>query len=90
MKGDPEPSRDIFVYRVDPSTSEENMMDYIVAKGLTVHNVECVSKPVSRYKSFCVTIPASQLNNAFEAAMWPEGVKMWRFLPQKNKSNQPR
>ena len=66
IRGAPELSRDIFVYRVHDSTTVDDMESYITDMGLQVRNIECISKPGSCFKSFHVTITVSQLDKSFE------------------------
>ena len=83
IHGAPEPSRDIFVYRVHGDTSLEEMHQYITSQGFTVCDIKCTSKAESIFKSFCVTLPLSQFKDAFQPTVWPEGVRMRRFWPKK-------
>ena len=84
IRGAPEPSRDIFVYRVHGDTSLEEMHQYITSQGFTVRDIKCTSKAESIFKSFCVTLPLSQFKDAFQPTVWPEGVRMRRFWPKKD------
>ena len=81
IRGAPEPSREIFVYRVHKETSEEDMRDFMDSNGFDVRAIECTSKPDSLFKSFHVTIPLSQVEKAFDPQLWPEGVWMRKYWP---------
>ena len=81
IRGAPEPSREIFVYRVHKETSEEDMRDFMDSNGFDVRAIECTSKPDSLFKSFHVTIPLSQVEKAFDPQLWPEGVRMRKYWP---------
>ena len=82
VRGAPEPSRDIFVYRVHKDTTNQEMKDSVVSQGIAVSNVECSSKCESSFNSFKVTLPVSHLDRAFDPGVWPKGARMHRFWPK--------
>ena len=61
LHGAPEPNWDNFVYRVDPKTECDDLKQYMEEKSFKVRNIELKSNSQSRYKSFKVTIPVSQM-----------------------------
>lgn len=85
FKGAPEPSRDIYVYRVYiADTDREDLSgitDYLVKdKGLTPRSVQLISKAESKYASYKVELKMSDLKTALDADFWPEGVCVRRFF----------
>ena len=62
FRGAPEPSRDIFIYRVHPDTSKRDIEDGIRGRNVEVRDLVCISSEQSVFKSFKMTVPASQLS----------------------------
>ena len=84
FRGAPEPSRDIFIYRVHPDTSKRDIEEGIRSRDFEVRELVCISSEQSMFKSFKLTVPASQLSSLLtDAFPWPEGVKVRRFFPSK-------
>ena len=84
FRGAPEPSRDIFIYRVHPDTSERDIEDGIRGRNFEVRDLVCISSEQSVFKSFKLTVPASQLSSLWtDEFPWPEGVKVRRFFPSR-------
>jgi hypothetical protein len=79
IKGAPEPSRDIFVCRVDKAATVEEMQRFIEESGFSVKRITIMSHEEAQFKSFKVSIPKSQLNDILGAEKWPEGVMVRRF-----------
>jgi len=74
IRGAPEPSRDIFVYRVAKGTSEKDIQEYMADNNVNVRSIELVSLDVAKFSSFKVELRKSDLNRALEAEFWPTGV----------------
>ena len=55
VRGAPEPSRDIFIFRVDKTTDADNMKRYMNNKNIDVREIELKSKEQSLYNSFLCT-----------------------------------
>lgn len=81
FKGAPEPNRDLFIYRVDSSTSETQISSHIVDHGFTVRNIACVSNPNAKFKSFRLTVPLSEFKDLFDEKIWPCGVRVRKYIP---------
>ena len=81
LKGAPAPSRDLFIYRVDSDTTVVDVRDFIQNWGHAVRSIQCVSNHNSKYKSFKLTVPASDLDGLFcDTFPWPEGVRVRMFV----------
>jgi len=78
-KGAPTPSRDIFVYWIEKDTPDDVIKDYIVAYGIKVRSVECVSTENATFNSFRVEISVSDLSKVLDPEFWPTGVCVRRF-----------
>ena len=87
LKGAPEPSRDIFVYRADKSTTVDMIQSHLIEKGIMPVNSVCVSNPDAKFKSFKISVPVSQCNAMFNPDIWPEGIRIRRFYHPKNSNN---
>ena len=87
VKGAPEPNRDVFIYRVDKTTSDASLYDYLINKGITPYSLDCVSNPDARYKSYKLSIPLSMYGTLHDPDMWPEGIRIRRFYIPKNNNN---
>ena len=84
FRGASEPSRDIFIYRVHPDTSKRDIEDGIRGRNFEARDLVCLSSEHSMFKSFELTVPASQLSSLLtDEFPWPEGVKVRRFFPSR-------
>ena len=79
--GAPEPSRDLFIYRVGNNTTTEVLKDYIEELNVTVRDLQCVSNDESKFKSFKLTVPISNFKQLFDESIWPAGVRVRKFIP---------
>ena len=86
FKGAPEPSRDIFIYRVDKDTSSADLNVHLSDHEFHIRDIKCVSHPDSKYKSFCVTVPVSEFNDMFDESIWPAGVRVRKYIPPKREN----
>ena len=82
FRGAPEPSRDLFIYRVDPETKANYITDLVVQNDYVVRDIQLISNPSARFKSFFkMSVPISQINSLLtETFPWPEGVCVRRFI----------
>ena len=87
VRGAPEPSRFLFIYRVDSSTDTDDLHDHITDHGITVRALECVSRPGSRFYSYRLTVPMSHFKLLFEPSLWPKGIRVRKFI-QNHKNDQ--
>ena len=74
LKGAPEPSRDIFVYRVLPETDETMVGKYMFDSNVVIREIKRISKDEARFKSFKVTITRPDLPKVLKPDFFPEGV----------------
>jgi hypothetical protein len=79
IRGAPEPSRDLFVYRVQDGNSSEDIKGYINDNHVDVRDIEQTSKEGSKFLSFKVTIRASDMQKVLQPDFWPCGVCVRRF-----------
>ena len=88
LKGAPEPSRDMFVYRVVKNTSVESLTEYIAEKGIIARDVTKVSNAEAKFDSFRVEIQISDVYTMMTPEFWPNGICVRRFYPRKNDDEQ--
>ena len=88
MRGAPEPKRDLFVFCVHKDTSDKNLSDYILSKGIIILELACVSNPGSKFKSYKLSVSLSHSKAAFNVDIWPEGIRIRKFYNPKNKQNE--
>ena len=79
LKGAPEPSRDIFVYRVVKETAPSQIEKYLSQSSVKVRSIEKISKPEAKFDSFRVEVTASDLNKVMVAEFWPAGIFVRKF-----------
>ena len=81
FKGAPEPNRDLFIFRVHPSTDISDLRVYVLDAGFDVRALDCISNAKAKYKSFRLTVPASQFADLFNESLWPSGVRVRKYVP---------
>ena len=53
-------------------------------------SVKCVSHKDAMFKSFKISVPKSDLDKMFDEAMWPDGVRVRKFIsPRKGFAHAP-
>ncbi len=85
FKGAPEPSRDIFVYRVMKDTPQAEIEKYITDNNVNIRSIDNVSNILARYDSFKVVLKLSDMQTVLNPEFWPQGVCARRYFnPRKN------
>ena len=74
LRGAPEPSRDIFVYRIRQGNNQDTMTRHMHTNDVTVRSVEQVSNADSKCMNFKVEAKLSDLETVLSPDFWPEGV----------------
>jgi len=90
FKGAPEPSRDLFLYRVDPESETADLRTHLNDMDVTVRALHQISNESARYKSFRLTIPLSDFDILLDSSLWPEGVRVRRYFPRKDEASSSR
>ena len=80
IKGAPEPDRHLFIYKVDPQTSDDALRSYISECSISIRSLQCASNPASKYKSYKRTVPLSDFKKLFSSTLWPEGIRVRKFV----------
>ena len=83
VKGAPEPSRHLFIFRVHKDTSLDDMKNHLIdsVEGLDIRDLGCVSHTDAKFQSFKLTVPLPQFDQLFNDELWPDGVRVRQFIP---------
>ena len=74
VAGAPEPTRHLFIKRITKDTENDAVKNMIQSYGFGIRDFRCISHPEARFKSFKLSVPASQFERLFDEKLWPEGV----------------
>lgn len=91
FKGAPEPSRDLFIYRVQKDTSAEALKAHLAdlrTDGKMTHperTLACISKDEATFRSFKLTVAVSDFSRLMDGNVWPHGVRVRRFFTPRQK-----
>ena len=85
VKGAPQRTRAMFVYRVTQDTSDEALLSWIRKQRVNIIDFVKTSHVDSKYKSFKVTFNMSDYFYLYNPELWPSGVCIGRYLPPKPK-----
>ena len=80
--------RNMFVFRVQKDTSDKDLSDYILSNGIIPQELACVSNPDSMFKSYKLSVSLSHSKAAFNANIWPEGIRIGKFYNPKTSKNE--
>ena len=69
IKVAPEPSRYIFVFRLHSDINCDKLKNYLESKNIITRNVECISHPDSKSRSFKLSVPKSMFKTVFDATL---------------------
>ncbi|ELT87296.1 hypothetical protein CAPTEDRAFT_189088 [Capitella teleta] len=75
----PEPSRDLFLFRVSPTAEEEDINNYLSEEGIVVRSLSKMSAAQSTWSSYRLEVKASDASQLLHGDFWPEGVRVRRF-----------
>lgn len=75
------------MYRVDPNTETQDMKPHLRDMGFEVRLLDLVSHRDSNLKSFKLDVPMSVVDQLLNGDIWPQGVRVRRFFP--NRKDQP-
>lgn len=80
LQGAPEPSREVFVYRVVKEASEHDIEEHLKDNGVSYRSVTKRSAEAARFKSFSVEVLKSHYDKVMAPEFWPTGVCVRRFF----------
>lgn len=81
IKGAPEPNRDLFISRLVKETKDSDLERYVRDSGFTVNDLECISHPDAKMKSFRMSVPKSEFPKLLSDSLWPSGVRVRKYIP---------
>ena len=87
-QGAPEPSRHLFIYRVSTTTLTSDLSQDVSEMGFTVRDLQCLSHDNAMFKSFKLTVPKSEFADLFDGNIWPQGIRVRKFIPPRSGSNE--
>ncbi len=79
FRGAPEPVRDLFVYRVEQTTTLDDIKQYLTDHDIVYTNITRVSHSESKFQSFKLTVPKSRFKDLLNEDSWPTGVYVREF-----------
>lgn len=86
LKGAPEPSRDVFVYRVQKGVEAKDIQDHMAEQNIQIRDVKMISNEEAKFCSFKVEIKLSDYDTVVDSAFWPEGIRVRRYYKPRPKS----
>ena len=64
----------LFIKWITKDTENDAVKNMIQNYGFGIRDFRCISHPEARFKSFKLSVPASQFERLFDEKLWPEGV----------------
>ena len=85
VKGAPEPSRHLFIYRVCHDTDVDGMRELLDNQNdsFTIRDLQCISNDNAMFKSFKLTVPMSEYEALFNENIWPDGIRVRPYRHKK-------
>jgi hypothetical protein len=84
VKGAPEPIRELFISRVDNSTTTNVLKQHLHNNNINVIDLSQLSNELSKFKSFKLTVPRSLFASLFDGNLWPSGVNVRKYIPPRS------
>ena len=80
------PKREFFISRVDPSTEDRDISDFLSNNGFSNFEIKLMSRSAATFKSYKLTVCMSDKDKVLQPDMWPQGtlVKKWKQKPGNN------
>ena len=70
---------ELFIANVDNEVLTSDLERYVISKGFTVEELQCVSYNDANNKSFRLRVTANEFAQLFEGELWPNGVIVRKF-----------
>ena len=80
LLGAPPPTRDFFVYRVDKSTSIEDIKDHLSGCDINIRDLKKVCHSESKFNSYKLSVSVTNADKVMDASIWPDGIRVRRFV----------
>ena len=88
FRGAPEPSRELFIQRVNKEATIDNVKKYLTSNNFTIRDICQMSHEKAQYSSYELTFPVSEFDKLFNPDLWPDGVKIRPFRPRPNRDRE--
>ena len=83
FKGGPAPVRDFFLYRVDKTSSIADIEEHLNDMKVQYDSVLLLSNEEATYRSFRTSVPIDQCEHIMDGDIWPCGVRIRRYFPER-------
>jgi hypothetical protein len=80
---------DLFIFRLEQSTTLEEVKKYVSDKSVDVIEIECRSSDEAQYKSFRLNIDSGDLDTVMSSSFWPTGVGCRKYFHKRKLANPP-
>lgn len=70
----------VHVSRLDPSTKDTDIVDYVKSLVSQANCVKLVSRNPALYASFKLSVPLQEVHRIMDASVWPSGISVNRFF----------
>ena len=84
LKGSPPVTRDFFVYRVDKTTTDDDMKNHLRDLEINYVSVNRLSNVEATYCSYRISVPLDQVDKIMDANAWPTGIRIRQFVVRQN------
>jgi hypothetical protein len=86
FKGAPEPGRDLFIFRVQSTTKDQELENHLKDNNFDIQMLKRVLQEDAKFKSFRLNVPKPQFSRLFDDSLWPSGVGIRKYVspPQNN------
>ena len=80
VRGAPPRTRELFIYRVDKETSDDEVRMWISKQKVKIVNFELLSHTDSKYKSYKLSVSIPDYLHLYKPGHWPIGVCIARYI----------
>ena len=84
IRGAPDPSRFLFIYRVHSDTSTSDLRDFIGDQNVVIRSFDCVSHEEAKFKSFKLEVSMEDYDKIYNDELWPSGVRIRKYIPPRS------
>ena len=78
--------RDFFLYRIDKNTTDEDIRQHIIGKGIKKFELLLQSNEASSYKAYKLSVQVTDKEIIFNPNTWPEGVNVRKWIERSNQA----
>lgn len=74
-----EPRRHIYIGRVAPTVTEEQIIDHCQTNGVNLKHIRVISKPEAAFKSFHAVFTQAHVEKIEDSSFWPADIVIGRY-----------